>query len=244
MRLRSNRVLAATILAASSALLFVPAIRAASAAPTDDEKAKVLERLNQSASAFHSTAAEVEFDQIETDPVPDTDRQKGVVYYERKDGSFRAGVHFNEHNGRPSAKAYTYTNGVFSLYEPGPNEVTTYSKVAKFESYLILGFGASGHDLEAKWNITYLGSEDMSDGKAQVKTEKLELVAKDPDVRKIVPKVTIWVDTDRAVSLKQEFTLSTTSTYVGHYTNFKMNQSLPSDAFKFKTDSKTTYQKQ
>jgi len=244
MRLRSSFVLAASAVALVSGVLCVRTLRATAAAPPDDEKAKVLERLNQSAGNFHSTAAEVEFDQIETDPVPDTDVQKGVVYYERKSGSFRAGVHFNEHNKKPSARAYTYNNGVFSLYEPGPNQVTNYSKAGKFESYLILGFGASGHDLEAKWNITYLGSETLSDGNAQVKTEKLELIAKDPDIRKNVPKVTIWVDPDRAVSLKQVFTLSSTSTYIGRYTNFKMNQTLPSDAFKFKTDSKTTYQTQ
>jgi outer membrane lipoprotein-sorting protein len=222
----------------------VPAVHAAAATPAADDKAKVLDRLNQSARTFQSTSADVEFDTIETDPVPDTDVQKGLVYYERKDGSFRAGVHFTQHNGKPSAKAYTYTNGVFSLYEPGTNQVTTYSKVARFESYLILGFGASGRDLESKWDITYLGSENLSDGKAQVKTEKLELIAKDPEVRKNVPKVTIWVDTERAVSLKEVFTLSATSSYIGHYSNFKMNQGVPSDAFKFKTDSKTTYRTQ
>lgn len=216
----------------------------AAGAPPADDKAKVLERLNESARNFQSTSADVEFETIETDPVPDTDVQKGLVYYERKDGSFRAGVHFSQHNGKPSAKAYTYNNGVFSLYEPGPNEVTNYSKAGKFESYLILGFGASGRELESKWDITYLGSETLSDGKAQVKTEKLELIAKDPDVRKNVPKVTIWVDAERAVSLKQVFTLSSTSTYVGHYTNFRMNQTLPADAFKFKTDSKTVFKTQ
>jgi outer membrane lipoprotein-sorting protein len=244
MRLRSNLVLAALILYLSSTYLFVPAARAAAAAPSDDEKAKVLERLNQSTRTFQSASADVEFDTIETDPFPDTDVQKGVVYYERKDGSFRAGVHFNQHNGKASAKAYTYANGVFSLYEPGPNQVTNYSKAAKFESYLILGFGASGRDLAAKWDIKYLGSEPISDGKNTIKTEILELVAKDPDIRKNVPKVIIWVDADRAVSLKQVFTLSSTSTYVGHYTNIKTNQPLPSDAFKFKTDSKTTYRTQ
>ena len=244
MRLRSSYVLAAPLLAALLVFLVAFTVQARAAAPSDDEKAKVLARLDQSAANFHSTSADVEFEQIETDPVPDTDEQKGVVYYERKSGSFRAGVHFNEHNKKPSAKAYTYNNGVFSLYEPGPNQVTNYSKAGKFESYLILGFGASGHELEAKWNITYLGSENMSDGKAQVKTEKLELIAKDPEIRKNVPKVTIWIDADRAVSLKQVFTLSPTSTYIGRYTNFKMNQSLPSDAFKFKTDSKTTIQTQ
>jgi outer membrane lipoprotein-sorting protein len=249
MRLRSKFIVAAPLLAAPAfavltAVLFVPAVRAAAAAPAEDEKAKVLERLNQSAANFHSASADFEFDTIETDPVPDTDVQKGVVYYERNNGSFRAGVHFSQHNNRPSAKAYTYNNGVFSLFEPSENVVTNYSKAAKFESYLILGFGASGRDLAAKWEITYLGSEMLSDGKAQVKTEKLELVAKDPEVRSKFPKVTIWVDTERAVSLKQVFTISSTSTYIAHYSNLKLNQGVPSDAFKLKTDSKTTYRTQ
>ena len=96
----------------------------------------------------------------------------------------------------------------------------------------MLGFGASGRDLEAKWDIKDLGSEVM-DG---ITTEKLELVAKDLDIRKNLSKVTIWVDPDRAVSLKQVFTLSASSTKVCLYRNFKLNKSLPGDAFTFKGD--------
>ena len=64
----------------------------------------------------------------------------------------------------------------------------------------------------------------------------LELVAKDPDVRKNLSKVTIWVDPDRAVSLKQVFTLSATSSKVCLYSDFNLNKSLPGDAFTFKAD--------
>jgi len=228
MRLRISLVYATVI-----ALAFIPA-RAVLAAPQDDLKS-VLDRLNVAAANFHSTSADVEFDTIETEPVPDTDVQKGVVYYDRKDNAVRMGVHLNEHNGKPSAKAYTYIGGTFKLFEPGINQVTTYAKAGKWESYVILGFGASGKDLEAKWDIAYLGSETLGG----VKTEKLELIAKDPDVRKNLSKVTIWVDPDHAVSLRQVFILSATSSYVAHYSNFKFNPSLPGDAFTFKTDQKT-----
>jgi outer membrane lipoprotein-sorting protein len=201
----------------------------------------ILDRLNRSAANFHTTAADVEYDTVETDPVPDTDAWKGKVYYERKGSdSVSMGVHFDTHNGKATGKTYTYIGGTFKLYDPGVDQVTTHTGAAKFESYVILGFGASGKDLEAKWDITDLGPETLD----SVKTEKLELVAKDPAVRKSVQKVTIWVDPDRAVSLKQVFTLSATTTWVCTYSNFKLNQSLPSDAFKFKTDSKTTYQNQ
>jgi len=62
-------------------------------------------------------------------------------------------------------------------------------------------------------------------------------------LRKNLSKVTIWVDADRAVSLKQVFTF-TSSTYVCQYSGFNFNQKLPGDAFKFKTNAQTVYQNQ
>jgi outer membrane lipoprotein-sorting protein len=100
-----------------------------------------------------------------------------------------------------------------------------------------LGFGASGKELEDKWNIKYLGPE-VIDG---VKTEKLELVAKDPAVLKILPKVEIWVDPDRGVSLKQVFDEGQGQSRICHYYNIKTNQPVPPDAFAIKSDSKTQF---
>ena len=210
------------------------------AAHGQDNLKGVLDRLDVAAANFHSASADVEFDNITTDPVPDIDVQKGVVYYDRKGGSVRMGVHMSEHNGKPSGKAYTYINGQFKLFEQGPNQVTTFKNAGKYESYVILGMGASGKDLAAKWDIQDIGQETM-DG---TKTEKLELVAKDPSVRKNLQKVTIWVDPERAVSMKQIFTTSATSSYVATYKDFKFNSSLPGDAFTFKTNHDTIYKTQ
>jgi outer membrane lipoprotein-sorting protein len=208
--------------------------RAAVAAPQDDLKS-VLDRLNVAAANFHSLAADVEFDDITTDPIYDKDVFKGVVYYDRKGTTFRMGVHFNQHNKRLSTKAYTFVGGVLKLRESGSDQVTPYPQAGKFESYVMLGFGASGTDLEAKWEIKQLGWETI-DG---VRTAELELVAKDPAVRKNLSKVTIWVDPDRSVSLKQVFTLSSTSSKTCLYSNFKLNQMLPGDAFTFAAESQT-----
>ena len=65
-----------------------------------------------------------------------------------------------------------------------------------------------------------------------------------PAVRKNGAKVEIWVDPAHAVSLKQVFTLSSTSTYVCQYSNFQFNPSLPRDAFTFKTNGQTVYRTQ
>jgi len=221
---------------AASVLVALLAARTVTAAPPDD-KEKVLRALDAAAAGFHTTSADFEFDSVETDPFPDKDVQKGSVYYERKGGSFQMAAHIREFNGKPSPKVYAYSGGVFKLYEKLTNQVTRYSKISQYESYLMLGFGASGKDLEQKWEIKYLGSETL-DG---VKTEKLELIPKDPAVKKNIPKVTVWMDTARAVSLKQVFDQGPGQYRVSVYFNIKTNQALPADAFTLPTDTKTQY---
>jgi outer membrane lipoprotein-sorting protein len=217
------------------ALVLLP-VRVALAA---DDLERVLRKLDAAAADFHSTSAEFEFDSVQTEPVPDKDVQTGVVYYERKGKDFQMAAHIREVNGKPAPKIYTYSGGTFRLFEPGVNQLTTYGKAGKFESYVMLGFGASGKDLADKWDVTYVKSEALLDGKTSVKTEVLELVAKDPTVRKNIPKVTIWVDPERAVSLKQVFDEGHGQYRVSVYFNIKTNQPLPADAFTIKTDSKT-----
>jgi outer membrane lipoprotein-sorting protein len=194
----------------------------------------VLAKLDAAAANFHSTSADFEFDSIQTDPVPDKDVQKGTVYYERNGKDFQMAAHIEEENSKPIPKIYTFSKGVFRLYEKVPNQVTIY-KNDKLGGYLLLGFGASGKDLSEKWDITY-GGEETIDG---VKTEKLDLVPKDPGVRKNLVKVSVWMDTARGVSLKQVFDQGEGQSRVCVYFNFKFNQPLPSSVFAFKTDSKT-----
>jgi outer membrane lipoprotein-sorting protein len=167
--------------------------------------------------------------------------QQGSVYYERTGKQFQMAAHIREFNGKPAPKVYAYSNGVLKLYEKGIDQVTTFAKAGKYESYLMLGFGASGKELEQKWDVKYLGSEVLMDGKTRVKTEKLELVAKDPAVRKNIPKVTVWIDPERAVSLKQVFDEGPGQYRVSVYFNIKTNQSLPSNAFTLDTDRQTQY---
>ena len=109
----------------------------------------------------------------------------------------------------------------------------------KYETYFRLGFGASGKELADKWQIKYLGQE-VVDG---IKTDKLELVAKDPNVLRLFPKVTIWLDTARAVSLKQVFDEGQGQTRTCTYWNIKTNETLPKDAFVLKTNRQTHFAK-
>jgi outer membrane lipoprotein-sorting protein len=219
------------------ALTLAPFLLPGQMVRADDDVQQILRQLDDAAAKFRSTQADFEFDSVQTDPIPDTDVQKGTVYYERKGNDFQMAAHINEVNNKPVPKIYSYSSGHLRLFEPMIDQVTTISKAGDYGSYLMLGFGASGKQLAEKWDIKALGSETV-DG---VKTEKLELVAKDPNVRKNLPKVTIWMDTTRGVSLRQIFDEGQGQHRDCHYFNFKMNQALPSDAFTLKTDSKTTY---
>jgi outer membrane lipoprotein-sorting protein len=222
------------IFAALTVLMLLPC-RAAFAA--DDLKA-VLEKLDAAATNFHTTTADFEFDSTQTVPITDTDVQKGIVYYERNGTKYQMGVHINEDDGQPVPKVVVCCEGgLIKLYEKLPNQVTTLSKLSQYGSWFMLGFGASGKELEEKWEITYDGTETV-DG---VKTAKLEMTPRDPAVKKNLPKVILWMDTDKGVSLKQWFDQGGGQSRTCHYTNIKMNQKLPNDAFSFKTDSNTTH---
>jgi outer membrane lipoprotein-sorting protein len=211
------------------ALVAAAALLAAQTVRAEDLKS-VLERLDAAAQGFQTTSAHVEFDTIQTEPIPDKDVITGMAYYERKGDHFQMAAHLTEHNNHPTAKTYILTSGTLRVSDSGKaSDAKVYTQAGKYESYLMLGFGAGGTQLEEKWTIKYLGTETI-DG---VKTDKLELTAKDPAVRKTIAKVTIWLDTSRAVSLKQVFDEGEGQSYVCYYTNIKVNQGVPGNAFAF-----------
>jgi len=215
-------------------LLLAPA----GAAFAADDLQAVLAKLDAAAVRFKSTSADFEFDSVQTDPIPDKDVQTGKVYYERKGDKFQMGVHVEQVNGKPVPKVIVCcAGGNIRMYEKLINQVTTLTKFSQYQSWFMLGFGATGKELAEKWDITDDGAETL-DG---VTTEKLELVPKDAAVRKNLPKVTVWMDTDRGISLKQVFDEGPGQYRVSVYFNVRLNTPLPGDAFTFKTDGKTQY---
>ncbi|MFZ0338025.1 MAG: hypothetical protein WAL45_08340 [Terracidiphilus sp.] len=194
-----------------------------------EDKASVLARLDVAANGFHTATATFEFDNIQTDPIPDTDVMTGTAYYERN-SHFEMAAHIMAHDGRPTERGYIFSGGTLRFSDTGKEkDATPVDQASKYGSYFELGFGASGKSLEDKWTIKYLGKETI-DG---IATDKLELVAKDPNVLKLFRKVTVWLDTARAVSLKVVFDEGEGQSYVCHYTNIKVNQPLPKAAFSF-----------
>ncbi len=203
-----------------------------------DDLAKILARLDAAAGKFKSAQAEITWENVQTEPIPDSDMQVGNVLFERKSGQLRMALHLRTENGKPIQKDMVYAEGVFKLYEPKIKQIQVFkagSNRAEADTILTLGFGGSGKDLEKSWQVSYVGSEPV-DGD---ETWKLQLIPRDESVRKNFAKVLLWIDTDSGIALKQQSFDPTGNYRVVHYTKMRMNASVPSDAFVIKTASDT-----
>lgn len=198
---------------------------------------KVLAQMDAAAAKFRSAQADFQWDQFER-VVSSTDTQTGVIYFVRSGGSTQMAADILTYDKQPAKKTVVFRDGILDFYQPQIDQLTVIhagDKKDQFESYLALGFGASGSDLKKSWNITYQGMETI-DG---VQTAKLDLVSKVAADRNTISHLTIWVDPARAISLKQIMFETSGDSRTAYYRNIQYNKKISSSVFKIKTDSKT-----
>ncbi len=199
----------------------------------------VLRQMDAASAKFKSAEADFHKDTFQR-VVRETTTQNGTIYFVKAGSALQMGAVI----APPEAKVVEYKEGKLRIFDPGPNHLTELdgrTNQAQYESFLTLGFGGSGKDLEKTWSITDQGSESLNDGAQAVKVEKLDLVAKDPSQRNSIAHVTIWVDPARAISLKQEFFFTSEDTQTAFYTHIRYNQNVNTKRYAIKTDSKTTH---
>jgi outer membrane lipoprotein-sorting protein len=211
--------------------------RAAAAQAGPDRLKSVLAQMDAGSAKFRSAEASIQKQQFEK-IVNDTTTESGTIYFLRSGGSTQVGARFDP----PNAQTMEYKNGVVRLYSAGTNHIDTISTAganqARFETFMTLGFGGSGSDLEKQWTITDLGTEKMSDGSRMVDVEKLDLVSREASVRGNFTNITIWVDLARDLSLKQEFYTPSGDTQTAIYTNIRLNQPIDLKVFAIKCKGK------
>ncbi len=193
----------------------------------------VLAEMNRAAANFKSAQADFEWDQF-TRVVEEHDIQKGQIYFERNKHGMDAAVKVVS----PEPKQVVFKDGQLSLYQPRIDQVTQYkagSNRQDVESYMSLGFGASGDDLARNFEVKLDGWEPV-DG---VRTARLELVPKNQKMKASISKVLLWMDPNRNVSLKQQFFEPSGDYRLTHYTNIKLNSHFSDDVFRLRTTSKT-----
>lgn len=191
----------------------------------------VAAKLDASAAKFKSAQADVVWDAVQTQPIPDSDKQAGTILFARSGSDVKVALHLTMHNGKPFKKTMVYANGQGKLNDGSTTQTfSAGSNKSTLEAFLTLGFGGSGADLQKNWTVTYQGTEAVSG----VQAAKLQLIPKDPSVAKATPKVILWVDMDKGVGVQQQ-RFDTSGNYsMITYSNIKLGVSAPSSAFQLK----------
>ncbi len=186
---------------------------------------KVLSEMDAASAKFQSAEADFVWDQY-TAVVQSHDYQKGTIAFRREGGAIEMIAHVKTENDQPAPKDVLYKGGELDFYQPALKQVTIFKAGGNIERYLTLGFGGSGKDLTANWNVTYQGTETI-DG---VQTVKLDLTPKQPGGNQQFTHITIWVDPKRGISLKQQVFQESGDWRTALYSNIKVN-SVPASAF-------------
>ena len=189
--------------------------------------------MDKASSSFRSAEANFIWDQYQK-VIDETETQKGKIYFRHQDNDTQMAADIAE----PDKKYVLYTGGKVQVYQPKIDQVTEYNagkSRAELESFLVLGFGGSGHDLLKAYDVKYLGPEAANGSQA----EKLELIPKSDKLRNNIARVLLWIDPARGVSVQQQFFESSGDYRLAKYSDIQLNQKISDSAFKIKTTPKT-----
>lgn len=194
----------------------------------------VLNSMDKAAATFRTAQTDFAWDQYQK-VVDDHDFQKGVMYFRRQGNDIDVMTDFNS----PAKKYVLYSGGKILLYQPAPlDQVTEYSagkNRADVDSFMVLGFGGRGHDLQKSFDVKFGGMEQV-DG---VNAARLDLTPKSTRVKGMFQTISLWIDPARGVSVQQKFLEPSGDYRLAKYSNIQINTKIPGDVFKLKTTSRT-----
>lgn len=212
---------------------------AASARPQDEKLEDILKQMDVSSAKFRDVQADIAVDNY-TAVVQDHQTQKGIIAFRRADGATQMAMALDK--GQPSERDILYRNGELDFYQPEAKQETIIAagaNKAEYDSLLPTGFGASGTDLRAAWDITFEGMETI-DG---AQTAKLDLVPKQQNIRNNFSHIIIWVDPTRDISLKVIMLQPSGDSRTATYSNIRYNSHVPGSLFTLKVASGTQIQR-
>src|SRR5262249_4100206 len=149
--------------------------------------------------------------------VNDHDYQKGTMYLRRQSNDVQMAADITS----PAQKYVLFTGDTVSVYQPSIDQVTQYNpgkNKADFESYLVLGFGGSGRDLQRSFEVNFAGMEQVQG----VNAAKLELTPKAQRVKSMFSTITLWIDPALGVSVQQKFQEPSGDYRLAKYTNIQL----------------------
>jgi len=224
------------IMKALSAVLILLAVQVVIAQEANLQK--VLSQMDASSVKFQDVQADIA-DDTYTAVVQDHQTEKGIIAFRRVGPSMEMALVLDK--GQQGERDILYKNGELDFYQPAAKQETVFSAGAnrtEYDSLLATGFGASGKDLAAAWDIALQGMETI-DG---VQTAKLDLVSKQANVRNNFSHITLWVDPARDISLKVVMLQPSGDSRTATYSNIRYNKHPPASLFTLKVPGGTQVQ--
>jgi len=223
------------VFAISAGVVLIAALSLFSRAQSANSAAldNVLKKMDSASASFQTAQADFVWDQYQR-VVDETDTQKGTVYYRRAGKEIEMMADIRE----PDRKAVLYKDGKLQVYQPKIDQVMVYPAGGnrnELESYLVLGFGGSGQDLQKAFDVSYEGEETVD----SVATAKLQLIPKSEKIRNNFSKIFLWIDLARGISLQQKFMQTQGDYRLAKYSAIRVNAKIGSDVFQLKTTKKT-----
>lgn len=194
---------------------------------------QVMALLDKTSATFRTAQADFVWDQYQK-VVDEHDIQKGVIYFRRSGNNVDVAADIQRADSpQADRRKLVFTGGDVKIYSYRTRQVTSYpagKNREEVQSFLALGFGGRASDLEKNFEIHYAGMESI-DGRP---TYKLELTPKSQKVQSMFRQVTLWIDQQTGISLQQKAMEGKYDYRLARYPfgSMKLNQKLPSDAFK------------
>ena len=202
-------------------------------AQSDGELEHVLKQMDEAAARFRTTQASFTWTQYNKVVDEVTDTQKGKIYFRRSGTDIQMAADITQ----PNAKQVIFSGGRIQVYQPRIDQVDVYGAGAhreEFESFLVLGFGSSGHDLLKAFGVKYVGDEKIEG----VNTAKLDLTPRSEKVKQNFAHILLWIDPQRGLSVQQQLFEPNGDNRLAKYFDIQVNQKISDNVFKLKTSAK------
>ena len=188
----------------------------------------VFMRIDKAAPQFHSFEAGMRH-LVHTAVINDDAIDQGSIKVKRDKGrDTRVLINITGADARTVWVDATTVN----MYLPKLNTVQVFEigdRRSLLDEYLLLGFGASSAELQAAYDISYAGNENIVGHPA----DHIVLIPKSKEQLKQIKRADLWIGTD-GIPLQQKVTTSATGDYTMFtWSNAKVNGPMLESAVKF-----------
>jgi outer membrane lipoprotein-sorting protein len=189
-----------------------------------DELTSVLAQMDKAGKGFKSAKAEYKLEQY-TAVVNETEVQSGQIFFRRKGKNQEVAIQIET----PHPKQVVIRNNQATLYDPRLKQ-TSEHRIDPSDAQSIMNafaFGAKGQDLRQDYEVTFSGWETVDD----VRTARLELMARNEKLRRFFSKVILWIDLERDVAIQQKRLEPSGDYMFTHYRKIVLDGEIPDGVF-------------